>query len=79
MNIKDKLTGAEEEVRGEILGEITAPYEFWTTGNSGWPLYLGPHRFARGSFASDADAEEWLKANYPDEYKAGVEVRVFDR
>jgi hypothetical protein len=60
-----------EEVNGVIVGDVTFPYEFWTTGEDA-------HRFDRSSFASDADAVEWLKKKHPDHYAMGVEMRVFE-
>jgi hypothetical protein len=61
----------DEDVRGTIVGPVTAPYEFWTRGKE-------PRRFAHGWFATDDEAHEWVRAHHPDEYAAGVEMRVFD-
>jgi hypothetical protein len=60
-----------DDVRGIVIGAVTVPYEFWTRGEH-------PIRFDRGGFTSDADAEQWVREHYPEEYAAGVEMRVFD-
>ena len=62
-----------EEVRGIVIGPMTAPYEFWTRATP-------PTRICKaGSFESDDDAVAWFKERYPDHFKAGVEMRVFDQ
>ena len=68
-----------EEVRGTIIGgDNYSYYEFWTVKNTGYPQYLGPHRFAKGWFSDDEDAEQWVKENHPEHYKDGVEMRCFE-
>lgn len=61
----------DDDVRGMVIGAVTAPYEFWTREGK-------PTRFARGSFASDAEAEAWVRECHPERYATGVEMRVFD-
>ena len=58
----------------------TDPYEFWI--DEPRPEYADRNRkrrVARGNFENDEQAVEWFKANYPDEYKHGVEMRVWDQ
>ena len=74
------LQGFEEEVNGVIIGPITFPYEFWI--DKPRPEYVDRNRkrrVAKGNFENDEQAVEWFKANYPDEYKHGVEMRVWDQ
>jgi hypothetical protein len=70
----------EEEVDGVIIGPITFPYEFWI--DEPRPEYAdrnGKRRVTKGNFENDEQAVEWFKTNYPDEYKYGVEMRVWDQ
>lgn len=65
------MTYFDEDVRGVVIGDVTATYEFWTRDDR-------PRRFARGAFPTDAHAEAWVREHHPEEYAAGVEMRVFD-
>ena len=70
----------EEEVSGIVIGPVTFPYEFWIEEPR--PEYVdrnGKRRVAKGNFENDEQAVEWFKANYPDEYEQGVEMRVWDQ
>ena len=69
------LSPFEEDVRGVIIGGDTSPYEFWTEGPTFYCDHA--HRIAKGHFGSDAEALAWFKANYPDYYAQGAEMRVF--
>jgi len=68
-----------EEVNGIIIGGDTWPYEFWITYPTGHALAGLHDRVARGHFSSDGEAIDWFKANYPEQFAAGVEMRVFDK
>ena len=62
-----------ESVRGTIIGDDHAPryrYKFFTKDGQ-CIHYDWVH------FDSDAEAEEWFKATYPDHYKRGVEMRAW--
>lgn len=60
-----------EEVNGTIIGGFDVPYEFWTRD--------GMSRVAKWHFETDAEAVAWFRVNYPAEFKAGVEMRVFNQ
>ena len=68
-----------EIVRGTIIGMMTFPYQFWTTKHGDYPLYLKPHKFAKGFFSDDIAAEAWVRENYPGHYADGVEMRCYDQ
>lgn len=61
----------DDDVNGIIIGDVTFPYQFWTLD--------GKHRIDKGFFVNDAEAEAWVKEHYPAEYKAGIDMRCFDR
>ena len=63
-----QLSIHEEEVTGQIVGDITTPYEFWNADG----------RIDRGHFANDAEAVAWFQERHPVEFAAGVEMRVFE-
>ncbi len=74
------LQGFEEEVSGGVIGPIAFPHEFWI--DEPRPEYAdraGKRRVAKGNFENDEQAVEWFKMNYPDEYKHGVEMRIWDQ
>lgn len=72
--IREMQSGLYEEVSGVIIGDVTFPYEFWTTGEE-----YGNIRIDKNFFPNDETAIEWFKDKYPDHYKRGVEMRVYDR
>ena len=59
-----------EHVNGTIIGSFLYPYRFYC---------LDGRRLTSRAlhFANDAEAEAWVKANYSDEYKVGVEMRCY--
>lgn len=57
-----------DDVRGNIVGDITNPYEFWKAGR----------RIGRGHFANDQDAESYCKEHFPADYDTGIEMRRFE-
>jgi hypothetical protein len=61
----------EEEVNGIVIGAYCWPYEFWSKD--------GQHRIAHNGFENDEQAIAWFKENFPAEFSAGVEMRVFDQ
>lgn len=73
MNIREKLLGLEEDVSGTIIGDVTFPYQFWTINEP-----YGNSCIAKNFFKSDEDAISWFKNNFPDWYKKGVEMRIYD-
>lgn len=58
-----------EEVNGTVVGTFTWPYEFWAGGR----------RIAKGLFENDERAVAWFRKNYPEQFKIGVEMRVFEQ
>jgi len=71
-----------ESVNGIVIGQMLVPYEFWI--DEPRPEYqnrrgVPKRRVAKNSFENDEQAIEWLKENYPNEYKHGVEMRVWDQ
>jgi hypothetical protein len=58
-----------DSVRGMIIGEVTWPYEFWKDG----------HKIAWDFFNNDDEAKAWFKEHYPEFWRQGVEMRVFDQ
>lgn len=71
----------EESVNGIIIGDITFPYEFWITEKLHPSLpdrYIVNRKVASGHFVNDETAILWFKENYPNEYKHGVEMRVYE-
>lgn len=67
-----------DDVRGQIVGDVTVPYEFWMPEEI-TPGYTLDRCVARGHFASDAEAVAWLKDTHPAIFASGCEMRVFDR
>jgi hypothetical protein len=64
-----------DDVRGTIIGDVTFPYEFWRKHpDFGWD-----EKIARGFFRDDDEAVSWFMVHYPEEYRAGAEMRVFDK
>ncbi len=57
-----------DDVKGRIVGPMTYPYEFWRDGT----------RVAKEYFATDAEAIEWIKSEYPDDYNQGIEMRCYE-
>lgn len=60
----------DEVVTGTIVGPVTFPYEFWVRDGSA--------RIDRGHFESDDEAIEWFRVNYPEAFKRGADMRVFE-
>jgi len=73
MDIQEKISWLVEDVNGTIIGAVTWPYEFWTTGEE-----HGNWRIDCNYFENDEDAVAWFKEKYPDWFKRGVEMRVFE-
>lgn len=74
----------DEDVNGIIIGDVTFPYEFWIYEKLHPSLpehkeFYVNRKIARMSFCNDEEAVTWFKENYPNEYKYGVEMRVFDK
>jgi hypothetical protein len=69
--IREMQLGLVENVNGIIIGDVTFPYEFWTKD--------GKERIDRNFFVDDDDAVAWFKERHPEQFAAGVEMRVFDR
>jgi len=70
----------KEEVNGTIIGDILRPYQFWAKEprteyqtKRGTPLRL----VYKGFFANDDQAIGFFRDNFPEDFKAGVEMRVF--
>ena len=61
----------EETVRGIIIGQITWPYEFWTTD--------GQHLIAKRHFENDREAVAWFKKHHGADYPQGADMRCFDQ
>jgi len=74
MDIREKLTGLVEDVNGCIIGDVTFPYQFWTSGEEygDWCIY-------KSYFTDDDAAIAWFKERYPEWYAKGVEMRVYDK
>ena len=68
-----------DDVNGTIIGPFTNPYEFWYTFPQGHVLAGMTTRLDRGFFETDEEAKEWVKEHYPEEYRHGIEMRVFDQ
>lgn len=66
-----KIDPWAEVVNGIVVGRFTWPYEFWTRD--------GKTRIAGCSFENDEQAVTWFRENYPAQFAAGVEMRVFDQ
>ena len=62
-----------ETVRGTIIGDAPTyhRYKFYTADGT-----LVHYDFVH--FDTDAEAEAWFKATYPDYYQRGVEMRRWD-
>lgn len=58
------------EVDARIIGGFDFVYRFYS--HSGKPLT------AFRLFANDDEAIEWFRANFPDDYKRGVEMRRYE-
>ena len=62
-----------DDVNGVVIGDITFPYEFWTIHEP-----FGQHRIDRNFFQNDEEAIAWFKEKYPDYFKQGIEMRVYE-
>jgi len=59
----------DEHVRGTIIGDLgETRYQFWQ----------GDSKIAETDATCDGEAIRWFKANYPDQYAQGTEMRAFD-
>ena len=68
-----------EDVNGIVIGDFLVPYEFWIDEpRPGYQHRHGKRCVAKKWFENDEQAVEWFKENYPDEYKHGAEMRVWD-
>lgn len=65
-----------DDVNGTVIGGFSHPYEFWI--DEPYPLCC-KRKVASNWFEDDEEAIAWFKENYPDEYKRGVEMRVWDK
>ena len=61
-----------ETVRGTIIGDMS-PYYRYKFYSNGKPIH---YDFVH--FDTDAEAVHWFSQNYPDHFKAGVEMRRWD-
>lgn len=64
-----------------IIGACRSPYEFWVDEpREEYQTKRGipKRRLDKQWFENDTQAIEWLKENYPAEFKQGVEMRVFE-
>lgn len=65
----------DDFTRGEIIGEITRPYQFWTN-----PTEFQPARcLAKGWFENDEQAIAFIKEKFPEMFPTpGCEMRRYD-
>ena len=68
LDVPRKPDYTTEHVNGMVFGEIKTPYEFHCKGGA----------VKKGYFVDDEQAVKWFKETYPELYKAGAEMRVFD-
>ena len=68
----------EEDVDGIIIGGDDIRYEWWTEERLPH-MGIYPHKIAAGSFDDDKSACDWFAANYPEHWRRGCEMRVYDR
>ena len=67
--------GTTDDVRGVIIGGgARTRYKFYTIVPPGVEHYLGD-----GFFANDEEAEAHCRAEWPDAYARGIEMRAYDR
>lgn len=64
-----------DETNGTIIGGFFSRYEFWAKH----PEFGRNELIAIEYFESDDDAIEWFCATYPEEYKRGCVMKVFDQ
>jgi hypothetical protein len=64
-----------DDLRSVIIGEAGTLYKFYTRH----PGFDFVEYLATGVFGTDAEAEAWVKAHYPDAYRHGIEMRVYDQ
>jgi len=69
--IGPKVVRMIEEVRGTVIGTIEFPFIFFTVGDDPKPITRIEW------FADDAQAVKWFSETYPENYKAGAEMRRY--
>jgi hypothetical protein len=62
----------DEEVNGIIIGPVTFAYRFYTETDPKEPITGFEY------FSNDDEAIAWFKENYPEHFKAGAEMRVWN-
>ena len=72
------ITDYTDDVSGIVIGDVTAPYEFWQDEEI-TPGYSVPRRVARGHFANDAEAVAWFRSRGFVDPGTVVEMKVFDQ
>jgi hypothetical protein len=67
-----------DDVRGQIVGRYMVPYEFVV--KDGLDIPGGPYErtLYRGHFESDESAIGFISSRFPDEFKKGIKMKVFD-
>ncbi len=60
-----------EDVNGAVIGAITNPYQFWSKGEFKEQIW-------KGHYESDEEAVADFKHRFPNEFKQGVEMRVYE-
>ena len=68
----------DEEVNGTIIGGMTQTYQFWHDVQLGDGTVLNEPITGKREFETDAEAVQWFRENYPAEYAAGAEMRIWD-
>jgi hypothetical protein len=69
----------EEEVNGIIIGGNTNTYQFWhKVRRLSDNAVIDEPITSKQQFDNDDQAITWFRANYPTEYAAGAEMRVYE-
>ena len=71
-------TDYTDDVSGIVIGDVTAPYEFWIPEEI-TPGYFVDRCLARGHFASDDEAVAWFRSQGFVDPGTVVEMKVFDQ
>ena len=66
-----------DDVSGIVIGEQLRPYHFYTLPKQSLDGSISV--IAKNWFENDAQAIEWFRNKYPDQYKAGAEMRCYDQ
>ncbi len=65
-----------DDVNGIVIGPQLKPYHFYTLPEQSQDGTIA--LIAKNWFEYDSEAIDWFKENYPAEFKAGAEMRVYD-